>query len=141
MNRPSLCAVGQRQEGFVLNHSNFIDNILYSFSPCGRISESSLNLFPLFFRIGPFFLPTSTISFPHFLPFINIIQKFIKSVFSFSLNVFPVEIKDRSTGGQIRELEINMVSSWISYPQLAIGSMNQTMSSLSKNIFHLIPEI
>jgi len=36
---------------------------------------------------------------------------------------FPVEITDRSTDDQIRELEIYIVSSWISYPQLAIGSM------------------
>ena len=43
---------------------------------------------------------------------------------------FPVEITDRSTDDQIRELEIYIVSSWISYPQLAIGSMNQTMFSL-----------
>ena len=43
---------------------------------------------------------------------------------------FRVEITDRSADDQIRELEINIVSSWISYPQLAIGSMNQTMFSL-----------
>ena len=73
---------------------------------------SHLSIYFHFFRIGLFFsYPLAQFPFLTFSPLLILFKKFIKSVFSFSLNVFPVEIKDRSTGGQIRELEINMVSS------------------------------
>ena len=91
---------------------------------------SHLNLFPLFQNRSLFSCPLAQLPFL-ILPFINIIPKKWLNLFFLSVWMFfPVEITDRSTDDQIGELEIYIVSSWISYPQLAIGSMNQTMFSL-----------
>ena len=57
---------------------------------------NNLTIYFHFFRIGLSFLTTNTISFLHFLPFINTLQKNLLNLF-ISLNFFPVEIEDLST--------------------------------------------
>ena len=107
-----------------------------------------LTIYFCFFRIGLSFLNTDTISFPHFLPFINTLQKIIKSVFFYQFELFPCWNKRLvyrwSNQGTLVWHRVFMVvlSAICHWKHESDNVFSSFPSSLPwESIFHLIPEI